>query len=1229
MDRPLKVFLSYAHADETDGQWKTQVATMLRSLVQDGIVELFEDGMFEVSADWDETIRDRLTGADLAIFLVSPSFNASPYISHTEVALACDKRDRGELRILPIIVKACDWQYKRWARVDALPKTGGSVLPLEEWERPHQALGDISRKIRDLHRSWSVQSSRPQTEIPLGAPYRGLSSFDRQHADDFFGREQLVDQLWQRLSDHPLVLLTGPSGSGKSSLIHAGIEPRLTDDGNWCIARFSPRAQPMHELAKALVTLFEPMTPRLDIPERAQTVCERLIVAPSRLSEHALGHFDATGKKLFLIVDQMEESFNLARQEAPEQHRALIRALNHMARTTVDAPYRVLVAFRSDFLTALIEDDPEFVDAIQSAELKVRRMTPTELTQAITGPAARRGVEIDIAVTAQIIAEIEANPDALPLVEVALEELWQHRRHDRIGSGDLEAIGGVAGALAAQADRAMQQCGIDERDGRELFLRLVHLRSESAGVRHATRHPRHRSELGESLWQTAERLRASRLIAIDGTNPQDPSVDITHESLFRRWPRLRSWIEDHQDDLILIQAIEARRRDWIEHDRHDDYAWPASDTERALELHGRGMLNRDQSLFIEASTRQHSAHAADVASTSYWLSLELNWRGRQPDPHELVTLRAIAGAPAIQRAAMLRAALTNVDRSRKFQHEPAILLRVLGGLDIDGARDLLDRLDECATSLSEVRCLAKSRLVLASWSAPFDGRMVQPALHQLRSIVGQSNAPQNLAACAVAIEGLANHIPNPELDDLAVRVVEHSVSLLNGAGSKPLANSLGAVIGRLARFIDTPTADRVARRVFDDFSRSLPSPPMPNSVQAIVRLASRMSPGAIDGIADALIAAIPREDAPARLRSRVQILRGLAPCMSPVAAGEGLAQLERHARRPQEIASRRATAAALDLLAGLVTGADVRETARMMLQQVAPALSVTREPVELLSLARTVRSLSGHAVDDSPREFAGTIALRAIDLAERIELAPLQSACANAVMAVAFLIDAEAGRAIAGRAARVCERITSASSILTWCRVIGQFLAQAECNEAEIREWTEMIGDVVERSDDAAKLAALTFVVDGLSAGTSRHGIEPLPRLLLGKLVIRGILAADTETLRSAAGGVIALKGHLPRQIFLQICIILLRQPLCGDEATTVMFLDAIEDCLGIENDDNETYYHRFWKTMTRLGQEPGLAGILRPAGAGEGPSQAMAPDADTQCALVTELIDSFDKDGA
>ena len=200
-----KLFVSYAHADETDGGWKTKLLPTLQALRTGGIIEFFEDEMIAVGDEWDERLRRELDAYDLIMFLVSTAFLASGYIELVEVRRALERHEAKQAHILPILVKPCDWTYRDWAKVQAFPRYGPDARPLSFWEKQGElddALTQISQHIRAWAKTWHArqQARTSDADIPTTPPYRGLSPFEPEDEADFIGREALPDKLSNTVS---------------------------------------------------------------------------------------------------------------------------------------------------------------------------------------------------------------------------------------------------------------------------------------------------------------------------------------------------------------------------------------------------------------------------------------------------------------------------------------------------------------------------------------------------------------------------------------------------------------------------------------------------------------------------------------------------------------------------------------------------------------------------------------------------------------------------------------------------------------------------------------------------------------------------------------------------------------------------------------------------------------------------------------------------------------------
>ncbi|MEU1292023.1 helix-turn-helix domain-containing protein [Streptomyces sp. NPDC005840] len=403
------------------------------------------------------------------------------------------------------------------------------------------------------------------------SPYRGLASFEPEQADLFFGREEATARLRRRLAERqaagrPLVLVVGASGSGKSSLLRAGLVPALRAEGRARVELFTPRAHPLTELAARLA------------PGAGRPVPE--IVEALRSDPGACARF--VSEPLVLVVDQFEETFSMCRDEA--ERRAFIAALGALtgARSGPDgtaadaagsgaAPVvSAVLGMRADFYPAAVRV-PLLALVLEEAQEIVRPMTPAQLRRAIVEPARSMGVRLDDGLVELLLRDLapaagggteQGHEDgALPLLSHALFATAERGRNRQLTVADYQASGGIAGAVAHTADSVYHGLTPEQRVlARTLFLRLVRLSSTTADVRRRIWH----SELlragsgpgtGE-LSLVADLFIEQRLITADAE-----TLTITHEALLTAWPLLREWIEADRDGIRthhrLTEAAEA------------------------------------------------------------------------------------------------------------------------------------------------------------------------------------------------------------------------------------------------------------------------------------------------------------------------------------------------------------------------------------------------------------------------------------------------------------------------------------------------------------------------------------------------------------------------------------------------------------------------------------------------------------------------------------------------
>ena len=352
-------------------------------------------------------------------------------------------------------------------------------------------------------------------------PFKGLAAFEAADADYFCGRERLVADLVARLVGAPLLGVVGPSGSGKSSVVRAGLLPALASgtlpgSEDWPLVVMRPGEHPVAELDRVSADLDD-------------------------------------GRRFVLAVDQFEEMFTACRDEF-ERGRFAAR-LAKLAQGGEGAT--VVAALRADFYGRCAAY-PELARLLAANQVLVGAMRHVELRSAIVEPAERAGLFVEPELADALVADVERQPGALPLLSTALLELWQRRDGTRLRLATYEDTGGVLGAVARLAEDAFRQLDASQQAlARTVLLRLAEVEPEG-GVE------RRRLPLAE-LEATGDgaaagviaQLADARLLTISSG-----TVEFAHEALLREWPRLRDWVEADREDLKVHRNLSAAEQDW-------------------------------------------------------------------------------------------------------------------------------------------------------------------------------------------------------------------------------------------------------------------------------------------------------------------------------------------------------------------------------------------------------------------------------------------------------------------------------------------------------------------------------------------------------------------------------------------------------------------------------------------------------------------------------------------
>jgi class 3 adenylate cyclase len=461
---------------------------------------------------------------------------------------------------------------------------------------------------------------------PGEAPYRGLQPFDGGDARLFFGREATTTRLVGALAAWPLLAIVGASGSGKSSILRAGLIPAVQGDGRreWQTELLTPGAHPLDSLATALASDLSAASTALLIddfrrdPRSLRLHINRMLAA----TPDPRGGRRRRGGRVLVAIDQFEEVFTQCRDEV--ERRAFIDNLltavdlaaplgSGMAvplppsTSAVDGPaIKVVITLRADFYEHVARYEA-LRDAIAAHQVYIGSMDADELRRAIEEPAGRNGWDLVPGLSDLMLHDAGEEPGALPLLSHALLETWRRRRGTTLTLQGYAGSGGVRGAIATTADRVyLRELSDDQRRmARSIFLRLT--------------------ELGEGTQDTRRRVSRSELVPADDpvraveidhvlgiladarlVTMADQTVEVAHEALIREWPTLREWLGQDREGLRPHRRLTAAAADLEVAERDPGLLYRGARLAQAVEWAGShsAELSAGERAFLEAGREQ-------------------------------------------------------------------------------------------------------------------------------------------------------------------------------------------------------------------------------------------------------------------------------------------------------------------------------------------------------------------------------------------------------------------------------------------------------------------------------------------------------------------------------------------------------------------------------------------------------------------------------------------------
>lgn len=448
-------------------------------------------------------------------------------------------------------------------------------------------------------------------------PYKGLEYFDCNDEDPkyFYGRETLTDKLIDRVRQSNFLAILGASGSGKSSVLRAGLlhqlklGRKLADSQDWKIQIMLPGEHPLQNLALSW------LEPDLSVADRA-TELDKIKSLLQKGSEGLLTLVQAsTAKRVVLVIDQFEEAFTLCQDL--EEREAFFQCLLEALEQT-DNRLCLIIAMRADFFSKCIEAKYSGLSQkIQANLITIPPMEREELRQAIIKPAEKVNLSLESGLAETILKDVQGSPGSLPLLEDTLSELWKRRKDNQLKLTAYVQIGGIGGTLDRRATEVYEGLSQPEQNAaKHIFLSLTTLGERTEDTRRrvlkqdlVTR--KHDEQLIDSVVQ---KLAQARLIVTrDRVEPsseigKQAEIDVAHEALIRYWQQLQSWLEENREALRKKQKIEDEAKSWEKHANKKDYVWKGyrlAEAEKVLqEYAGQVTLSTLAQEFLEESRRE-------------------------------------------------------------------------------------------------------------------------------------------------------------------------------------------------------------------------------------------------------------------------------------------------------------------------------------------------------------------------------------------------------------------------------------------------------------------------------------------------------------------------------------------------------------------------------------------------------------------------------------------------
>jgi len=569
--KEIKVFISYSHDSADHKQLVLEFANELREWGIDAIIDQYYESS-PPSEGWQKWMDRQIAESNFVIVVCSEIYYRR--VSGEEE----EGKGRGvkwESTLLYLHIYNSDSLNKRFIPV-LLPGGTEKHIPIPLQSTTHYRYPE---SFENLYRQLTQQPSVEKPEIGqlrvlpplnikatsvdaqiLSNPYRGLEAFREQDAKNFFGRDVESKDLVELVEKRHFVAVLGSSGSGKSSLVFAGLIPQLRQNSQWLIATCRPQNAPLREISVTLIdALYQTELNEINRISEIKALTSGLEQQTLELTDIIARIFDKhPTTRLLLVIDQFEELYTLS--PTTTQSLFLNHLLNFLEQHTTPPKTTVLITLRADFLGYALSH-PKLAKLLDTYRNKMLGdLSDADLSLAIEQPARALNVTFEEGLAERIVRDVGEQAGSLPLLQFALQQLWERRDQNRLTHAGYEVLGTVTQALARHADQVYERFSETGKAlFRQLFVQMVRPGEGTEDTRQVMMLPadpaRH-----EIIRQLAnERLVVTRHDANTGEN----TVEIAHEALIRHWQRLKAWMKEDRSFRVWQENLRGYMRDQV------------------------------------------------------------------------------------------------------------------------------------------------------------------------------------------------------------------------------------------------------------------------------------------------------------------------------------------------------------------------------------------------------------------------------------------------------------------------------------------------------------------------------------------------------------------------------------------------------------------------------------------------------------------------------------------